>query len=379
MKKSVSCIWMRGGTSKGGCFLESELGDSVATQNALLTRIYGSNDLSGRQIDGMGGGTSTTSKAVIVGKRYGEKNGVNYTFAQIDLATDLVDRNSNCGNMSAVVGPFAIEMGLIDDITEPTTVVRVFNTNTQKTILSQVPVKNGKVIYSGDFAISGVPGTAAQIRLDFLEPAGAVTGKLLPTGNVVDILDLPGYGKIEVSIVDAANPLVFVRAEDMGLTGSEMPKEIDTNPELLAKMLAIREAASVVSGIAKTMAEAKTILAVPKFCFIAPAKAYKSVTGESVAKKAIDIQARMLSMGKLHPVLAITGGICIGVAAKIPGTLVNLAVGKAAGQEEIRIGHCSGILSVAAEVKQTATGIEAISGTVFRTARILMRGEANIE
>lgn len=377
MQKSVSCIWMRGGTSKGGCFLESELTNDVATQNALLSRIYGSNDPSGRQIDGMGAATSTTSKAVIVGKRSDERNSVNYTFAQVDIASDLVDRKGNCGNMSSTVGPFAIEMGLVDDVTEPVTQVRVFNTNTKKTIISHVPVKDGKVVYSGDYAISGVPGTAAQIKLDFLAPGGAVTGKLLPTGNALDVLDVPGYGKFEISVVDAANPLVFLRAKDLGLTGSEMPKDIDSNPELLAKMLAIRESASVLVGIAKDLTEAKAIPAVPKFCFVAPPVDYKAVTGETIPGNIIDLQARMLSMGKLHPVLAITGGICIGVAAKIPGTLVNEAVGAAAARDEIRIGHCSGILAVGAEVKQTAQGIEAVSGTVFRTARILMRGEVN--
>lgn len=378
MEKYISCLWMRGGTSKGGCFLESELGEDIATQNQRLSRIYGSNDPSGRQIDGMGGATSTTSKAVIVGKRTGERNGVNYTFAQVELNSNLIDRKGNCGNMSSTVGPFAIEMGLVEDITEPVTKVNVFNTNTQKTIVSHVQVKNGKVVYEGDYAISGVPGTAAQIKLEFLAPGGAVTKKLLPTGNAVDKINVEGYGEFEISIVDAANPLVFVRAADLGLTGGEMPKDIDTNAELLAKMLAIREAASVLSGITTDLDQAKTVPAVPKFCFIAPPADYKNVTGETVSKSAIDLQARMLSMGKLHPVLAITGGICIGVAAKIPGTLVNEAVGKAAGQEEIRIGHCSGVLAVGADVRQTPNGIEAVSGTVFRTARILMKGEVNI-
>jgi 2-methylaconitate cis-trans-isomerase PrpF len=378
MKNFISCVWMRGGTSKGGCFLESELGADVETQNARLSRIYGSNDPSGRQIDGMGGATSTTSKAVIVGKRAGERNGVNYTFAQVELNSNLIDRKGNCGNMSSTVGPFAIEMGLVDDISEPVTQVRVFNTNTQKTIISHVQVKDGKVVYDGDYAISGVPGKAAQIKLEFLAPGGAVTKKLLPTGNAVDRISVDGYGEFDISIVDAANPLVFVRAKDLGLSGGELPKDIDSNPELLQKMLAIREEASVLCGIAKDRQEAKSIPAVPKFCFIAPPADYQNTTGETVPQSTIDLRARMLSMGKLHPVLAITGGICIGVAAKIPGTLVNEAVGAAAERDEIRIGHCSGILAVGADVKQTEDGVEAISGTVFRTARVLMRGEVNI-
>lgn len=379
MEKYIKCTWMRGGTSKGACFLESELSTDISTQNSLLSKIYGSNDPSGRQIDGMGGGTSTTSKAVIVSKRAGERNGVNYTFAQVDVASDLVDRKGNCGNMSSTVGPFAIDNGLVEDITEPTTQVQIFNTNTQKTIVAHVPVKNGKVVYSGDYAISGVPGTAARIQLDFLSPGGAVTKKLLPTGRVVDTIELADGQKIDISIVDAANPLVFVRAQDLGLTGSEMPKDIDSKPELLEKMLAIREAASVMAQIATNLQEAKTIPAVPKFCFIAPPANYTSLEGEEIKATQIDIQARMLSMGKLHPALAITGGVCIGVAAKIPGTLVNQVVAQAADRDELRIGHCSGILSVGADVAINGNVIEAKCGTVYRTARILMRGEACIE
>lgn len=379
MEKYIKCTWMRGGTSKGACFLESELSTDISTQNKLLSKIYGSNDPSGRQIDGMGGGTSTTSKAVIVSKRAGERNSVNYTFAQVDIASDLVDRKGNCGNMSSTVGPFAIDNGLIEDITEPTTQVNIFNTNTQKTIVAHVPVKNGQVIYTGDYAISGVPGTAARIQLDFLHPGGAVTKQLLPTGHVVDHVELADGQKIEISIVDAANPLVFVRAQDLGLRGDEQPEEIDNKPDLLEKMLTIREIASVLAGIAADQNEAKTIPAVPKFCFISPPADYISLEGQPIKTNQIDIQARMLSMGKLHPALAITGGICIGVAAKIPGTLVNQIVGPAADQDELRIGHCSGILSVGADVAINGEDVEAKCGTVFRTARILMRGEACIE
>lgn len=379
MVKSIPCIWMRGGTSKGGCFLQSDLAQNIEEQNTQLTRIYGGNDPSGREIDGMGGGTSTTSKAVIVGKRQGEPNGVDYTFAQVDTTSALVDRKGNCGNMSSTVGPFAIEAGLIEEVTEPVTQVRIFNTNTQKTIIAHVPVKGGKVVYQGDYAIAGVPGTASKIQLDFLKPGGAVTGKLLPTGHVVDVLDVPGYGVFEVSIVDAANPLVFVRAKDLGISGSELPAEIDGNPELLKKMLAIREAASVAAGIAKTLDEAKMVPAVPKFCFVAEPATYKTVSGTVISQIEIDLQGRMLSMGKLHPTYAITGGVCTGVAAKIPGTIVNQIVGSAALQSEIRIGHCGGTLSVGAEIEEDAGVFKAVCGTVYRTARVLMKGEVNLE
>lgn len=376
---SIPCFWMRGGTSKAGCFIETDLPDSMTEQNDILCRVYGSDDPSGRQINGIGGGTSTTSKAMIIDKRVGELNGINYTFCQVDVSTHQVDRKGNCGNISSAVGPFAIEAGLVDEITEPVTKVNIFNTNTKKTIVSYVPVKNGKVVYRGDYAISGVPGTGAQIRLDFVSPAGAVTGKLLPTGNVRDLIDIPEYGKIEVSIVDAANPLVFVRAADLGITGHEMPADVDGNPELLNHMLAIREAAAVLIGLAKNREDAKlNSQAVPKFCFIAQPDNYTSLAGEKIAKQDIDIQARMLSMGKLHPVLAITGGICIGVAAKIPGTLVHEIVGTTAEKDELNIGHCSGVLSVGAKVDVSAEDIQVLNGTVYRTARVLMKGAVEI-
>lgn len=377
--QSIPCFWMRGGTSKAGSFIESDLPESVVEQNNILCRVYGSDDPTGRQINGMGGGTSTTSKAMIVGKRSNEVNGINYTFCQVDVSANQVDRKGNCGNISSAVGPFAIEAGLVDEITEPVTQVRIFNTNTNKTIVSHVPVKNGKVVYNGDFSISGVPGTGARIRLDFLSPGGAVTGKLLPTGNVKDLIAVPGYGTVEVSIVDAANPLVFVRASDLGITGQEMPKDIDGNAELLNHMLAIREAAAVLIGLAKNREDAKiNSQAVPKFCFISPADDYMSLPGEKVAKQDIDLQARMLSMGKLHPVLAITGGICIGVAAKIPGTLVNEVVGHAAEKDELNIGHCSGVLSVGAKVNIHDGEIQVENGTVYRTARVLMKGNVEL-
>lgn len=377
--QSIPCFWMRGGTSKAGCFIETDLPENIAEQNNILCQVYGSDDPSGRQINGMGGGTSTTSKAMIINKRSDEVNGIDYTFCQVDVSSHQVDRKGNCGNISSAVGPFAIEAGLVDEITEPVTKVKIFNTNTKKTIVSHVPVKNGKVIYSGDYAISGVPGTGARIRLDFVSPAGAVTGKLLPTGNARDLIDVPGYGKVEVSIVDAANPLVFVRAADLGITGHEMPGDVDSNPELLNHMLAIREAAAVLIGLAKSMEDAKlNSQAVPKFCFIAQPDGYTSLPGDKIAKQDIDIQARMLSMGKLHPVLAITGGICIGVAAKVPGTLVHEVVGSAAEKDELNIGHCSGVLSVGAKVNVSGEDIQVLNGTVYRTARVLMKGNVEV-
>ncbi|MDR0805557.1 MAG: hypothetical protein LBN41_02265 [Enterobacteriaceae bacterium] len=377
---SIPCFWMRGGTSKAGCFIESDLPSSIAAQDEILCRIYGSNDPSGRQIDGMGGGTSTTSKAMIVAKQSGEKNTVNYTFCQVEVSSNAVDRKGNCGNISSAVGPFAIEKGLVDEISEPITKVKIFNTNTKKTIISHVPVKNGKVVYRGDFSISGVPGTGARIQLDFLSPGGAVTGKLLPTGNPQDVIDVAGYGQYVISVVDAGNPLVFVRAKDLGLTGQELPSDIDSNPELLAKMLAIRETTAVLIGLAKDINDARhNSQAVPKFCFVAPPTNYTNLQGQRISAQHIDILARMLSMGKLHPVLAITGGICIGAAAKIPGTLVHEVVSGNDDKDELIIGHCSGMLSVSADVETRNGEVEVMNGTVYRTARVLMKGSVSLD
>ncbi|TWP27284.1 3-methylitaconate isomerase [Apibacter muscae] len=379
MKKIIPCTWMRGGTSKGGCFLESDLSKDLTEQDKELTNIYGGNDPSGREINGLGGGTSTTSKAVIISKRTEGVNAINYTFAQVDTKSTLIDRKGNCGNMSTVVGPFAIEKKLVDSIKEPITLVNIYNTNTNKKIVAHVPVKDGKVVYEGDYSISGVPGTASKIQLDFLDPGGAVTGKLLPTGNVVDILDVVGLGQFRVSMVDASNPLVFVKAEDLGIIGVELPEDIDDNKELLDKMLAIRETAAVYMGIAKNLEEAKQIPAIPKFCFVSKPETYTTVNNSKIDKKDYHLSARMLSMGKLHPTYAITGGICTAIAAKIPGTIVNEIVKDESVKEEIIIGHCNGTLSVDSEIQMDKEDIKAIRGTVFRTAKVLIRGEVEVD
>ncbi|MBH8582474.1 2-methylaconitate cis-trans isomerase PrpF family protein [Thermoactinomyces sp. CICC 10735] len=375
MKKEIPCTIMRGGTSKGLFFIEEDLPEDLSTRQEILLKVFGSPDPYGRQIDGLGGGTSTTSKVAIISKRKGEKNTVNYTFGQVDITAPLIDMRGNCGNISSAVGPFSIDKGLVEEIKEPITKVRIYNTNTRKYIIAHVPVKGGKTDYDGDFCIPGVPTKGNKIRLDFLEPGGAVTGRLLPTNHTVDILETK-YGKVEVSIVDAANPCVFVRAKDLGLTGIEFPKDLDQNPQLLDRVLDIRAVAATKIGLATNIEDAKVKSpAVPKICFISESSDYISNSGELIDKGDVDLVARMMSMGKLHPSFAITGGICLAVAAKINGTLVNQIVhSKRDENDVVRIGHCDGVMEVGAEVQQVNGQWQAVYGTVYRTARCLMNG-----
>ncbi|BCJ86761.1 2-methylaconitate cis-trans isomerase PrpF family protein [Effusibacillus dendaii] len=380
MQISIPCILMRGGTSKGVFFLEEDLPKSPAVRNEVIVRAFGSPDPSGRQIDGLGGGTSTTSKMAIISKRKEEVNGINYTFGQVDLKTSLVDMRGNCGNLSSAVGPYAIDMRLVDKIEEPYTKVRIYNTNTQKYIVAHVPTRNGKTLYDGDFQIAGVPGQGSKIQLDFMEPGGAVTGWLLPTGQPVEMINTDSYGSFQVSIVDAANPVVFVRAADIGLTGKELPKDIDNNMQLLDKILQIRAAAAVRIGLAQDMQDAfVNVPSVPKVAFLSEPSDYITTSDAVVQKEEIDIMARMLSMGKMHPSFAITGSICLAVACKIDGTLAHEMVPvDRRNNYELQIGHCSGAISVGAEVIQEQGTYRALRGSVFRTARRLMSGMVDV-
>jgi len=374
--KGVKCTVMRGGTSRGLFFLEEDLPTNLEERYTFISKAFGSPDFTGMQLDGMGGTTANKNKLAIISRRKGEINTVNYDFGQVDIGTWIIDTNANCGNISSAVGPFAIENGLIDTIEEPITKVRIFNTNTQKYILSHVPVKNGQVNYEGDFYIAGISHPGSKIRLDFINPGGATTGKLLPTGNTIDIIKTDNYGKFEVSCVDAANPFVFVRASDVGMVGSELPTEISSKAQLLPKLLEIREVSAVLYGFAKSTKDARdNVHAVPKLCCIAPAQQYVAVDNSIVAKQDVDVLARMLSMNKPVPILAITGSICIGVAAKIEGTIVNEVLTSTAYTSEVlRIGHPSGILPVSASVKKEDDIYTAEFGTVYRTARKLMTG-----
>ncbi|MGD8401808.1 MAG: PrpF domain-containing protein [Bacillota bacterium] len=380
MMIEIPCVIMRGGTSKGLFFMERDLPKDRKYRYELISKAFGSPDPTGMQINGLGGTAANMNKLAIISKREGESNAVNYDFGQIDIGSWIVDTRANCGNISSAVGPFAVDYGLVDEITEPITKVKIFNINTQKYIVSHVPVRNGKTLYEGDYRIAGVNRPGSKIRLDFLDPGGATTGKLLPTGKVIDVVKTEHFGEFEVSCVDAANPFLFVRARDLGLSGGELPQEITSHPDALKKMLEIRAVTAVVLGFAKNVRDAhENSPAVPKFCMVAPATDYRTIGGDLIRQSEVDVVVRMLSMGKPLPALAITGSICIGVASKIKGAIVQEALTRDANaKNEINIGHPSGLISMSVDVRMVDGAYQAISGTVYRTARKLMCGTAFI-
>jgi 2-methylaconitate cis-trans-isomerase PrpF len=385
---ALPAVFMRGGTSRAIMFHLRDLPDR-ATWDPIFLAAMGSPDPSGRQLNGMGGGVSSLSKVCILAPSDRADADIDYTFAQVQIREAAVDYRSNCGNMSAAVGPFAIDEGLLRPNGD-TAVVRIFNANTNKIIRATFPLEDGRAAVDGALEIPGVAGTGAPIRLDFLAPGGAATGKLLPTGNPTDRLDLPGIGLIEVSMIDAANPCVFVRAADLGLTGTELPDALDANPALLDRLQQIRRAAAIAMGIARNDAEARLSAGIPFIGFIAPPTAAPTLSGQPIAPDQIDLSARFLSNGQPHRALPLTAALCTAVAARIQGTIPFQALTvppsraltapssralTAPAQGAIRIGMPSGILTVDAEVSRTADGTWiAHSGAFYRTARRLFDG-----
>ncbi|MBR7045695.1 MAG: 3-methylitaconate isomerase, partial [Lachnospiraceae bacterium] len=333
---------IRGGTSKGVYILEKDLPADKAEWEPLLLRLMGSPDK--KQIDGLGGSQSVTSKVAIVQKSEHPGADVDYTFAQVSVDKPLVSYKGNCGNISSGVGPFAIEKGLVK-AENGTTSVRIYNTNTDKIIIADVKTPDGEVEYSGDFYIAGVPGTASPVRLKFVEPAGTLGHGLLPTGNAVDVVEVPGYGKVEVSIVDAANPLVFARAKDLGLTGKELPDELNADAEKLDLLEAVRGLAAVKLGLIEDYTRsAWDTPGIPKMTFVAEAEDYVNMDEKEIKKDSIDLLSRMMSMQKAHPSYAMTGAMCTAAAAVIPGSIVNQVLPADDDTQFIRIGHPGGIL-----------------------------------
>ncbi len=376
----LPAVFMRGGTSKGLMFHQRDLPAQRVKWDPLFLAAMGSPDPYGRQLNGMGGGISSLSKVCIIAPSTRNDADVDYTFAQVQIREARVDYRANCGNMSSAVGPFAMDEGLVRADGEAAT-VRIYNTNTKKLIHATFPLRDNMPRYDGDLVIPGVAGSGAPVRLDFVAPGGATTGKLLPTGNPVDVLDVPGVGKIAASMVDAANAGVFVRAADLGLTGVELPEQLDADTELLARLQAIRQTAAVAMGIARDRAEAATIGGVPMIGFVAPPADAPTLTGETIAAGDVDLTARFLSNGQPHRALPLTASLCTGVAARIAGTLVADALAPGAKHREaIRIGMPSGILSVGAAVEQTGPG-EWIAqrGSFFRTTRRLFDGRIYLQ
>ncbi len=376
MQIPIPVTIMRGGTSRGIFFLEKDLPAPGPLRDGVLLRVFGSPDP--KQIDGLGGATSVTSKAAVIGPPSVAGADVDYTFAQVSITAPLVDCKGNCGNISSAVGPFAIMAGLVRAI-DPVTLVRIHNTNTGKIIVAEVPVENGRVVVEGECRIAGVPGSGARILLNFENPGGAVTGKLLPTGVSRETLPTDA-GEYTVSIVDAANPTVFVRAQDIGMRGDETPQEIDADEALLGRLEAIRSAACERIGLVAHRRDATRLSpAVPKMTVVAPPMAYQATSGDSVAPEEIDLTARTMSMQKAHRNFAITGAVCTAVAARVPGTIVaEVTKPPAPSVTGLRLGHPGGVIALEVDVVAEGGSVTIRRAAVARTARRLMQGLAFI-
>ena len=374
MQRSIPAVLMRGGTSKGLFFHKRDLPSDPAVRDRVILAAYGSPDPYRRQIDGVGGAVSVTSKTAVVGPSPSPGYDVTYRFGQVSIDRPIVDVRGNCGNMSAAVGPFAVDEGLVAAV-EPVTRVRIHQQNTDKLIVAEVPVKNGRFDETGDYAIDGVPGTGSRILLRFVDPAGAVTGKLFPTGSRVDRFDLPGVGAVEVTCIDAANPFVFVRAASIGLSGTEI-EEIERRADVKAALEAIRCRAAVQLGITASEEEAtRRSQAVPKVALVAAPAPYPATGGRAVEARELDLLARMMSMGTLHRSYAVSGAVATAGAAMIPGTVVHdLLPGGACGRELLRIGHPGGVIDVGAVVEIDAGEAVYREAVLGRTARRLMEG-----
>ncbi|WP_378953448.1 2-methylaconitate cis-trans isomerase PrpF family protein [Pelosinus sp. sgz500959] len=370
----IPAVYMRGGTSKGAYLMVEDLPADPVSRDKVILTIYGSPDA--RQINGIGGADPLTSKVALIARSNRENIDVEYTFGYVGIKDAVVDYEGNCGNMSSGVGPFAIQQGLVA-ITEPITKVRIYNTNTKKVIEAEIPVKDGEVITEGDYAIDGVPGTGAKIVLNFLNSGGSKTGKLLPTGNVVDEIVLRDGKKVRVSLVDAANPSVFVKATDIGLSGVELPKDTETNPEILEMMEDIRTTAAVMMGLSPSKDAVGP--AVPKVAFVSAPQEYITINGITVNAIDIDLVARTKALGVMHKAYAVTGGICVSTAALIEGTVVNELVSEQAkASGTVRLGHPSGILDFEINLEKNEESWHLDKAGVSRTAKPIMDGHVYV-
>ena len=366
----IPAIFMRGGSSKGVFFHARDLPAERAARDAIFLSVLGSPDPYGRQLDGMGGGISSLSKAVIIGPPTHPDADVDYLFAQVAVDKPVVDWSSNCGNLSSAVGPFAVDEGLVR-VADGEALVRIHQVNTKRIIHARFPVRGGKAVTAGDFAMAGVSGSGARIRLDFLAPGGGATGRLLPTGNPQDTLHHEGRA-YALSLIDAANACVFLDARDLGLTGTESPDAIEADPARMALFDALRRKAGVMMGLAATPEAVG--LALPKIAVVAPPAAYHALDGAAFTADTHDIAVRMISMERAHRAVPLTGAMCLGVASRIPGSVPHQLAGPPARADETRVANPSGILSVGAEVREAAAGWHAESAVVYRTARRLMQG-----
>lgn len=384
----IPATYMRGGTSKGVFFrlqdLPVQAQKAGPVRDALLLRVIGSPDPYGKQIDGMGGATSSTSKTVIVSPSSRPDHDVDYLFGQVSIDSAFVDWSGNCGNLSAAVGSFAIAGGLIDAARIPqqgTCTVRIWQANIGKTIIAHVPMHEGQVQESGDFELDGVTFPAAEVQLEFLDPADEGEGDggaaMFPTGNVVDVLEVPGVGSFKATMINAGIPTIFLNAEELGYSGSELQDDINADTQALARFEMIRAYGAVRMGLIRQPSDAAGRQHTPKIAFVAGPASYVSSSGKRVEEADIDLRVRALSMGKLHHAMMGTAAVAIGTAAAVPGTLVNLAAG-GASRQAVRFGHPSGTLRVGAEA-QWADGQWRVSKAIMsRSARILMEGAVRV-
>jgi 2-methylaconitate cis-trans-isomerase PrpF len=374
MQKRIPAVLMRGGTSKGLFFHDNHLPSDTDTRNRVILAAFGSPDPNRRQIDGVGGGVSTTSKVAIISPSESPDYDVVYNFGQVSIDRPIVDWKGNCGNISSAVGPFAVDEGLVKAVS-PVTRVRIHQLNTNKLITADVPVKDGRFDEQGDYAIAGVPGTHARVALGFTDPGGALTGKLFPTGNRRDTIEMPNHGPIRITIVDAANPVVLVRAVDIGLTGIEID-EVDASAAITTMLETIRCKAAVLIGLAASEEEAtQRSQAVPKIAFIAEAKPYTTTGGVAVTAQDVDLVGRIMSMGTLHRSYAVSGGIATAGAAMIPGTVAfDLLKEESRGKDLLRIGHPGGMIDIGAVIDVEGDQCTYKEAVIGRTARRLMEG-----
>ena len=378
----VPATYIRGGTSKGVFFRLQDLPQSCqvpgADRDKLFMRVIGSPDPYSAHIDGMGGATSSTSKCVILAKSSVPEHDVDYLYGQVSIDSAFVDWSGNCGNLSTAAGAFAIHAGLIDPSRVPesgTCVVRIWQANINKTIIAHVPVSNGQVQETGDFELDGVTFPAAEIVLEFIDPSDDAEegGSMFPTGNLIDDLEVPGIGTLKATMISAGIATVFVNAEDIGYTGTELREAINTDPGALARFEQIRIAGALRMGLIKTPEEAAKRQHTPKIAFVAKPKDYLASSGKAIGASDVDLLVRALSMGKLHHAMMGTCAVAIGTAAAVPGTLVNLAAGGGA-RTAVRFGHPSGTLRVGAEAVQVNGEWTVTKAIMSRSARILMEG-----
>ena len=381
----IPATYMRGGTSKGVFFRLQDLPEAAqvpgAERDALLMRVIGSPDPYGKQTDGMGGATSSTSKCVIISTASVPDHDVDYLYGQVSIDTAFVDWSGNCGNLSTAVGPFAIANGLIDPARVPRDglcTVRIWQANIGKTIIAHVPMRDGEVQETGDFELDGVTFPAAEIQLEFIDPSDdGDAGAMFPTGNLVDTLEVPSVGSFEVTMITAGIPTIFLNAADLGYTGTELQPVINEDKGALERFEKIRAYGAVRMGLISKLEDAATRQHTPKVAFVAPAQDYVSSSGKAIPASAIDLHARALSMGKLHHAMMGTAAVAIGTAAAIPGTLVNRAAG-GGEREAVTFGHPSGTLRVGAQAA-LVDGQGTVSKAIMsRSARVLMEGKVRV-